>query len=325
MKNGTSPRFRTLLLSAALVATLLLPAAISPANAADNQANNEIQVHGFIGGTQLSQSGVVVNLVEGIAPPPQTAASSYLIADLTTGQVLAAKNAHLKLAPASTIKTLLALTLLPRLNPKSVYQARASDENVIGDRAGVYPGRKYTIGSLWVATLLPSGNDAALALAHAAGGFSKTVALMNQTARRVQAVDTLARTPHGLDSPGQVSTAYDLALIARAAMKRSDFRTYVSTKKSIFPNSGLKNEPLKLNNQNKMLTSYSGTIGIKTGYTTQAKNTYIGAATRDGHTIIITLMHLTYGRDALAKQLFDWGFKADGKVKPVGVLVKPLK
>jgi len=108
-------------------------------------------------------------------------------------------------------------------------------------------------------------------------------------------------------------------------MKRSDFRTYVERKDYVFPNSGKKNEPLKIDNQNKLLTAYPGTIGVKTGYTTQAQNTYIGAATRDGHTIIITLMHLTYGRDALAAQLLDWGFSADGKVKPVGVLVKPGK
>jgi D-alanyl-D-alanine carboxypeptidase (penicillin-binding protein 5/6) len=315
MKSGPFPRLAAPLLCAALIATLG-----APAGAATDQG-----LKSLIGGVQLRQSGVVVNLVAGIDPPPETSATSYLIADLNTGQVLAAKNAHLKLPPASTLKTLMALTLLPRLNPSSLYQARTTDQNVIGTKAGLYPGRKYTIKSLWNATLLLSGNDAALALAHAAGGFDKTVSLMNQKAHQLQALDTLARTPHGLDSPGQVSSAYDLALIARAAMKRSDFREYVDTKNYVFPNSGKKNVPLKIANQNKLLKSYSGTIGVKTGYTTQAKNTYIGAATRDGRTIIITLMHLAYGRDALAAELLDWGFEADGKVQPVGLLVKPLR
>jgi len=316
MKKGFAPRFAVPLLCVVLTATLMAPA---------DAVNSRAGVKSFIGGTQLSQDGVVVNLAEGIAPPPETTATSYLIADLTTGQVLAAKNAHLKLPPASTLKTLLALTLLPRLNPKSLYRASASDQNVIGTKAGLYPGRSYSVQALWNATLLLSGNDAATALAHAGGGFSKTVSLMNQKAQQLRAMDTLARTPHGLDTPGQVSSAYDLALIGRAAMKRSDFRTYVERKDYVFPNSGKKNEPLKIDNQNKLLTAYPGTIGVKTGYTTQAQNTYIGAATRDGHTIIITLMHLTYGRDALATQLLDWGFSADGKVKPVGVLVKPGK
>lgn len=316
MKRRPIPRFVAPLLGAVLIATFTAPAQADASHGT---------IRSLIGGVQLGRGGVVVNLANGIAPPPETTATAYLIADLTTGEVLAAKNAHLKLPPASTIKTLLALALLPRLNPKSRYQARPSDQNVIGDLAGLYAGRTYTIRSLWDATLLRSGNDAALALAHAAGGFGKTVKLMNQMAHRLQALDTVARTPHGLDTPGQVSSAYDLALIARAAMKRSDFRAYVATKHYIFPHSGKKNAPIKINNQNKLLTAYPGTIGVKTGYTTQAGNTYIGVATRHGHMIIITLLHLTYGRDALATRLFNWGFQADGKVKPVGVLVKPLK
>lgn len=316
MKNALSSRFAVTLICVAITAGLVAPAGAS---------SHQTIVKSFVGGTQLSQEGVVVNLAEGIAPPPETTATSYLIADLTTGQVLAAKNAHLKLPPASTLKTLMALTLLPRLNPKSTYRAQLSDQNVIGTRVGLYPGRNYSISSLWNATLLLSGNDAATALAHAGGGLTKTVSLMNQKAHQLQALDTLARTPHGLDTPGQVSSAYDLALIGRAALKRRDFRTYAETMNYVFPHTGKKDEPRKIDNQNKMLTTYPGTIGGKTGYTTQGMNTYIGAATRDGHTIIITLMHLSYGRDALATQLFDWGFSADGKVQPVGLLVKPRK
>ena len=316
MRNRSFPSFATLLVTFATSAVLIAPA----------YAGSE---HGttrsLIGGVQLSQSGVVVNLTEGIAPLPETDATAYLIADLTTGEVLASKNAHLKLPPASTLKTLMALTLLPKLNPNSFYRARPTDQNVIGNKAGIISGRRYSIKALWNATLLLSGNDAAIALADAAGGVGRTVALMNQKARQLRAMDTVAKTPHGLDTPGQVSSAYDLALIARAAMKRSDFRTYVATPEYEFPNSGKKNKPLKISNLNKLLTNYSGTIGVKTGYTTQAKNTYIGAATRDGHTIIITMLHLIHGRDALATQLLDWGFSADGNVKPVGMLVNPLK
>jgi D-alanyl-D-alanine carboxypeptidase (penicillin-binding protein 5/6) len=316
MKNGPFPR-----LAAPLVCALLVAVVGSPAGA----TSNEGPAKNLVGGMALSRNGVIVNMVAGVPLLPTTLATSYLIADLNTGQVLAAKNAHLRLPPASTLKTLMAVALLPRLNPSSLYQAQLTDQNVIGSKAGIYPGRRYTVQSLWNAALLRSGNDAALALAHAAGGFKKTVSLMNQSAHKLQALDTLARTPHGLDSPGQVSSAYDLALIARAAMKRSDFRKYVDTVKFVFPNSGKKNVPLKIYNQNKLLVTYSGAIGIKTGYTSQAMNTYIGAATRHGHTILVTLMHLGYGRDALAAQLLNWGFAAEGKVKPVGVLVNPLR
>ena len=72
---------------------------------------------------------------------------------------------------------------------------------------------------------------------------------------------------------------------------------------------------------NKLVLNYPGTIGVKTGWTTKGQNTYIGAVKRDGRTIIITFMHLSYGRDALAKELFRWGFKAIDVVDPVGKLV----
>mgnify|MGYP000141125590 FL=1 len=169
--------------------------------------------------------------------------------------------------------------------------------------------------------MLDSGNDAGVALANASGGIKKTAALMQAKAKSIQAFDTTPKSPHGLDTPGQLSSAYDLALIARAAMDRSDFRKIVKTKRYTFPKSGPKNVNQKIKNLNKLLFTYPGTIGVKTGWTTRGQNTYIGVVKRDGHTIIITFMHLKYGRDALAKELFDWGFKAIGEVEPVGKLV----
>jgi len=284
-----------------------------PASAAD-----------IIGGSALG-SGVIVNSAPGIAALPATEAESYLIADLDTGEILAAKNPHEQLPPASTLKTLTALALLPRLDKNAQYIGQLSDTKVDGTKAGIYPGRGYTIDSLWHALFLLSANDSGMALANAAGGLSKTLTYMRSEAKRIQALDTVPRSPHGLDKPGQVSSAYDLALISREAMKREDFRNYVATTKFTFLGSGKANKKLPIYNQNKLLTLYSGTIGVKTGYTTQGRNTYVGAATRNGHTIIITMMHLPYGRDALAIKLLNWGFRARGKVTPVGVLVEPLE
>ena len=268
---------------------------------------------------------MIVNSAPGIDPLPATEAQSYLIADLDTGEILAAKNPHEQLPPASTLKTLTALALLPRLDKSANYIGQVSDTKVEGTKAGIYPGRAYPIDSLWHALFLLSANDSGMALANAAGGLSKTLTYMRSEAKRIQALDTVPRSPHGLDKPGQVSSAYDLALISREALKREDFRHYVATTKYTFLGSGKGNKPLPIYNQNKLLTAYTGTIGVKTGYTTQGKNTYVGAATRNGHTIIITLMHLPYGRDALAIKLLNWGFRARGKVTPVGVLVEPLE
>ena len=296
----------------ALVGSLMTAPAL-PAHAAE-----------IIGGSALG-SGIVVNSAPGIGALPATEAESYLIADLDTGEILAAKNPHKKLPPASTIKTLTALALLPRLDKSAKYIGQLSDTKVDGSKAGIYPGRAYSIDSLWHALFLLSANDSGMALAHAAGGLTKTLTYMQSEAKRVQALDTVARSPHGLDRPGQVSSAYDLALINREALKREDFRRYAATTKYTFLGSGKGNKPLPIYNQNKLLTSYSGAIGVKTGYTTQGKNTYVGAATRNGHTIIITMMYLPYGRDALAVKLLNWGFKARGKVTPIGVLVEPLE
>ena len=276
-----------------------------------------------IGGGRLGESGVIFDDTkgDGIAAPPDTSASSFLIADLDTGEILAAKNPHKKLPPASTLKTLTALTLLPRLDMNKIYIGTKKEPATIGNKVGIYPGRKYKIKDIWYGFMLDSGNDAGVALANASGGIKKTAALMQAKAKSIQAFDTTPKSPHGLDTPGQLSSAYDLALIARAAMDRSDFRKIVKTKRYTFPKSGPKNVNRKIKNLNKLLFTYPGTLGVKTGWTTRGQNTYIGVVKRDGHTIIITFMHLKYGRDALAKDLFDWGFKAIGEVEPVGKLV----
>lgn len=276
-----------------------------------------------IGGGRLGETGVIVNSVEGdeVSAPPETSALSYLIADFETGEVLAAKNPHKKLPPASTLKTLTALTLISRINMDKSYTGTWREASTIGNKVGIWKNRKYKVRDIWYGLMLQSGNDAGVALANISGGIKKTSQLMRAKAKSVKAYDTIPKSPHGLDTPGQVSTAYDLALIARAAMKDKNFRKIVATKTYTFPNSGPRNVDRKIRNLNKLMFTYPGVIGVKTGYTTKGRNTYIGIAKQDGRTIIITFMHLRYGRDELAKKLFDWGFTAVGKVEPVGELV----
>ena len=276
-----------------------------------------------IGGGRLGESGVIFDDTtgDGVSAPPDTTASSYVIADLDTGEILAAKNPHKRLPPASTLKTLTALTLLPKLDMNKSYVGTKKEPATIGNKVGIYPGRKYKIKDIWYGLMLHSGNDAGVALANANGGMKKTIEMMQAKAESIQAMDTTPKSPHGLDTPGQLSSAYDLALIGRAAMERSDFRKIVKTKRYTFPKSGPKKINRKIHNLNKLLFTYPGTMGVKTGWTTKGQNTYIGVVKKDGRTIIITFMHLSYGRDALAKELFKWGFKAIGVVEPVGKLV----
>lgn len=273
-----------------------------------------------IGGSQLNNSGIIVNLTEEIPAIPKAKVKSFLIVNMTTGEVLAAKNPHKKLPPASTIKALTAITLFDKLDPQRSYTARRVDAQVYGTQVGIVQGRKYTIEQLFYGLLLPSANDAAMALANANGGIANTLQQMNQTAKSLKAFNTVAKSPHGLDTAGQVSTAFDLALIGRAAINNELFRKYARTPRYEFPRVGRDAVSREIANSNKLLSSYPGTIAGKTGFTTQARNAYIGAARREGQTILITFLGAEYGRDALATKLFDWGFAVTGFIEPVGKL-----
>ena len=276
-----------------------------------------------VGGDRLATTGLVVD-APGAAPLPKVTAAAYLLADLTTGEVLAAKDPHGRLRPASTQKVLTALTLLPRLDPDTVYTAKWEDANAEGSRAGIVPDATYTVHQLFQALFLVSGNDAASALANAAGGVPQTVAAMNQTARDLGALDTTVRNPSGLDAPGQLTSAYDLAVIARAAMARQDFRDYVTTVKAQFPGkmprAGKVRKTFEIFTQDRLLLNYPGAIGVKTGWTTLARGTFVGAASRGGRTLIATVLHSKGDswRDSAA--LLSWGFRNGSLARPVGSL-----
>lgn len=283
---------------------------------------------GAVGGGQLANPGQILWARGSTTPLPAISATSWLVADLDSGEVLAAKGAHQRLRPASTLKTLTALTLLPLLDPAATYVGTAEDANAEGSRAGIVPGGKYTVHDLWDALLLPSGNDAAHALAMANGGLARTVQQMNLVARHLQALDTTAVNPSGLDADGQFSSAYDLALIARAGLARSDFSAYVRSVSSPFPGrpkaGGAPGPTFRLWNQNKLLTGYPGAIGVKAGYTTLAQNTYVAAAQRSKHRLVVTLLHSQRGAWKEARALLEWGFRNQAALHPVGTLVEPV-
>jgi D-alanyl-D-alanine carboxypeptidase (penicillin-binding protein 5/6) len=247
-----------------------------------------------------------------------------VVADARTGQVLAAKDAHGMFRPASTLKVLTAIALIPRLNPDATVVASPQATNVTPNVVGLVAGQRYKVSDLFSALLLISANDAAIALAEATGSLGQGVALMNAEANHLQAYDVVAKDPNGLDAAGQHVSAYDLALIGRQALATPAFMKYDSALEARFPVTPA--DPVTLFNQNSLLTRYPGGIGGKIGWTTAAGATYIGLARRNGVTLIVTLLHcpalteVTYGA-----RLLDWGFAMDGKVKPVGDLVGPLR
>ena len=281
-----------------------------------------------IGGEQLAVKGKQVNLLPGATPLPKIQAKAWVIADAQTGAILASKNAHLQRPPASTLKMLTALTTLPNLDLDATYTAKVKDVYADGTRVGLIAGKPYPINDLFYALFLKSGNDAAKAIARANGGVQETVTQMNAVAASLQAYDTVAKTPSGLDRPGQVSSAYDLALIARAGLARADFSHYASTIKHEFPTwKGKKQRKAKtftIYTQNRMLLrGVDGAIGVKTGFTTDAGRTFVGAATRDGRTLIVALLGVKEHTDVAAEKALDWGFANVDTVQPVGELVGP--
>ncbi|MFG1618768.1 D-alanyl-D-alanine carboxypeptidase family protein [Nonomuraea wenchangensis] len=273
-----------------------------------------------VGGPALGSRGLVAP--EGVKKPPKTKATSYVIADVETGQVLAAKDAHGRYLPASTLKTLTALTLIPKLNKNLRIRPSQNACNQEGTAVGLTPKATYRVDDLFKGLMMSSGNDAAMALAEVNGGLAKTMREMNEEAKRLQANDTVAKTPSGLDKPGQSSSAYDLALIARAGLANPDFLRYISTKTANFP--APKGKTYQISNHNKLLWRYQGMIGVKNGWTSKALGSFVGAATRGGHTIVVSVMrHEGYFWEEVGK-LMDWGFSVRGKVTPVGQLVDPL-
>lgn len=256
------------------------------------------------------------------ALPTALTGVSFLVADMDTGEILAAKDAHHPLLPASTLKVLTALTLIPRVPRLSTITPTFDDVNVEGSRAGIIEKRPYPAYQLFRAMLMVSGNDAANALATAAGGRTAVARLMNDEARRIGALSTNAVNPSGLDAPTQKTTAYDLAVIARAAMQLPDFRAYVSTKRTTI--NGKAGRPLPLASHNKVLWNYDGGIGIKNGYTRHAGGTFVGAATRGGRSVIVTVMKAQPRVWPEVASLLDWGFAAErAGATPLGRLPDP--
>ncbi|MFD6811495.1 D-alanyl-D-alanine carboxypeptidase family protein, partial [Streptomyces anthocyanicus] len=182
-----------------------------------------------VGGALLGLPGTQVKLGAG-APvlPKELSARSWIVADAESGAVLASHNAHWRLAPASTLKMLFADTLLPKFtDPQRTHLVTAQDLSGIGEGSslvGIKEKQSYTVRDLWLGVFLRSGNDAVHVLTQMNQGLDRTVAEMNAHAAELQALDTQVKTPDGYDAPGQVSSAYDLTLIARSGMQKPAFR-----------------------------------------------------------------------------------------------------
>ncbi|MFS8105101.1 D-alanyl-D-alanine carboxypeptidase [Lentzea alba] len=261
-----------------------------------------------IGGDRLGECGLVLPPNQA-QPPGGITAASWLLADMDSGAVIAAYDPHGRQRPASVIKVLLAMVVAKELRGDMVVTASAEDTQQECTCVGLRDGGQYTVRQLLQGLLLTSGNDVAHTLARQVGGVPNALRKMNAMAKELGALDTRAQTPSGLDAPGTSTSAYDVALIFRGAMKYEEFANAIKLKQAQFP--GRNGGTIMLTNDNRLLNNYEGALGGKTGFTDDSQHTYVGAAERNGRRLVVVLLrgqqtptHIT----AQAGKLLDYGF-----------------
>lgn len=219
-------------------------------------------------------------------------AKAMAVIERDSGRLLYQKNSDEKLAMASTTKIMTALVAIK--NCEDLDEIFTVDNRAVGiEGTSLYlrKGEKKSVRELLYGLILPSGNDAAMALAcKIAGGKDEFCILMNEEAKRIGAVNTNFSNPHGLDEKGHYTTAYDLAVIAAEAMKNDVFREIVSTK-NIKISGNDKVEVKFLKNKNRLLCSVDGCNGVKTGFTDNAGRCYVCSIERDGMTLICAVLN----------------------------------
>ena len=248
--------------------------------------------------------------------PGDVSAEAWLVADIDSGDVIAARDPHGRHRPASIIKVLLAMLAINELPLDKVIEGTQEDANAEGTKVGVDLGGHYTVNDLLHGLLMHSGNDAAHALAMASAVW--TSRWEDQHAgHQARGPDTRVATPSGLDGPGMSTSAYDMGLFYRYAYNNPMFADIVATRTyELSRTPGQAGETAdhpgyQLENDNKLLLNYPGAMGGKTGFTDDARQTFVGAANHDGRRLVAILLRGT--RDPIAPweqaaHLLDYGF-----------------
>jgi hypothetical protein len=239
--------------------------------------------------------------------PAQISGQGAVIMDAQTGAVLFGKNARRRVAMASCTKMLTAIVALERgrlddrvtVDVDGLKMAIEMESTVMG----LSPGETVTLETLLYGLMLPSGNDAAVAIAkHIAGSEGAFVELMNAKARELGLEDTQIMNSHGLDAKGHFSSPFDLASIARYGMRNPMFAKLVGAKE-------YSGDGYQFFNSNRLLWNYPGADGVKPGFTDDAGSALVASATRDGHRVISAVIKANSAAiDSVP--LLDWAFKS---------------
>lgn len=239
--------------------------------------------------------------------PPPVGASGAVLLDGRTGRVLFERDAHARLPMASTTKVMTALVAIEHAELDLLVRTPDAAAGVEGSSIYLARGEQLTLRDLLYGLMLTSGNDAAVAIAHAVGGsIEGFAAMMNARAESLGCTDTRFVNPNGLPAEGHYTSAYDLAVITSAAMQNAQFREIVST---TYYQTSSGDRVRTFKNKNRTLWSYEGGCGVKTGFTKAAGRCLTFAAERDGMLLIGTVLNCpNLWDDAFA--LLDYGFSA---------------
>ena len=242
-------------------------------------------------------------------------ARAAVLMDADTGEVLYAKEPNLRLPPASLTKIVTALVALDHLDLNAKVAVSAGAADTVPSRIGLQAGERLYVQDLLYGLLLKSGNDAAEAIAEAvAGSVGRFAGLMNAKALLLGAYSSHFSNPHGLNADAHYSSAFDMALIFRQAMRNPIFAEIVVTRNALLrvesdaPYSAVR--LVKVSNSNRLLQSYYGARGGKTGYTRAARLCFVGEARR-GQQRLIAVVLGSESNDARwrdVETLFDYGF-----------------
>lgn len=282
------------------------------------------------------------------APPPEISAPSGILIDAETGDILYEKNVHEIMYPASTTKIMTAILTLENAKLQDTVVIDKDTPFTEGNRIYAIEGEIFTVEQLLYALMVESANDAAVALAkHISGSVEEFAKLMNQRAKELGAKNTHFVNPNGLPDPEHITTAYDLAMIARYAMTLPKFPEITKTVRYQIPPTNKQPETRYLKSSNRFLWGVGGRSkmnyrgqwidikydiveGIKTGYTVQAQQCLVTSAKKDGHRLISVVLK-AQGTNIYtdSRTLIDYGFEnfqfvklADAGIRAKTVAIK---
>ncbi len=259
---------------------------------------------------------------------PKVASGYAILVDARTGAVMWTRNATTSKPPASLTKMLTALLVRASLPLNAVAMAGRDAAKAPPTRLSLKPGQKITVSQALAALMVVSANDMAVLLAdRAAGSNRRFEQAMNLASKRLGLGQSTWHSPNGLDTPGHRSSAFDLAILARAVLRDPWLAKMVRTQYIAFTTPDHHRHELRAHSW--FLRAYKGAVGVKTGFTDDAGRCLAAAATRNGRTLIAVVLH-SPNPPADATQLMNWGFGAGrnastGKALPPYVAVPSVQ